>query len=332
MLNQFLPSVINSGKKSKTKMDSNLLNSLVNTISDGYHNVVYHCYAHAVDVAQMMYTMLTKYCTELKDKHKFYLILACLCHDLGHFGFGSGVLNSERFKSCSFSKQYGRNIAEDTKRTVIECFHVEKAIQILETHEFFKQEGLIEAIVPELRIWLSDLILATDLANQKYFLNCLSDPNGIRKEMSIKGIEAPSGLALLLIKLSDMGSVFRPFVCGSHWTTLVMEEGEACSIVKEFYEKNNETEIGDEKSLLASIITATPAARQHIREKTEKQLEERMRNFASGLVKPMVVAMQDIKPDLFKFLDKALNEATTPGEFELDLQFQLKAQIKAKKV
>ena len=70
--------------------------NLVQEIATGYHDLVYHNFSHAVDVAHLMDFMVSdKSMTVIGDKHKFYLILTALVHDLGHFGFTNKFLNSD---------------------------------------------------------------------------------------------------------------------------------------------------------------------------------------------------------------------------------------------
>jgi len=57
-------------------------------------NMPYHCYQHACDVLHTAYRlmMLTSSNSWLRDHEQYALLVAALCHDLGHFGFTNQFL------------------------------------------------------------------------------------------------------------------------------------------------------------------------------------------------------------------------------------------------
>jgi len=59
-----------------------------------YNDKPYHCYQHACDVVHTMYRLLTLTSanTWLQDHEQYALLVAALCHDLGHFGLTNQFL------------------------------------------------------------------------------------------------------------------------------------------------------------------------------------------------------------------------------------------------
>lgn len=75
-------------------LEENKLASFLDKIQNGYHHEVeYHNDLHGVDVMQMSYRMLTKgglmNTLKLNKLDALSLIIASVCHDLGHDGFNN---------------------------------------------------------------------------------------------------------------------------------------------------------------------------------------------------------------------------------------------------
>lgn len=284
------------------------LSNLVEQIQLGYKDVVYHNFAHAVDVTHMMYLFITKSAVQdLSDKEKFYLLLTCLCHDLGHFGVGNGKLHGD-LNACRFSTTYRRCVQGDScKPSYMEFYHIEKALEIVESNSFFSALQIEGDVIRTLRVWLQDIILATDLANQPFFLELVSKrskPSVVKESSESETILRPPAITLLLIKLADVGNVFRDFEIAKRWTKLVMQEGAQVEMAFNAIsspEKNYSIEDQDEHTLLQAIISSNPSI-----DLSDEIVEPRMQNFAENFVVPMMLVLRDVNEQLFIYLCKAL--------------------------
>lgn len=294
------------------------LHSLVDTIEQGYEQVIYHNFMHAVDVTHMMYVFVDQFFDhnmngghKIGEREKFYLLLACLCHDLGHFGYGNGVLY-RNLKACSFSKDYNRCINGDQcKPSVMEFCHLEKAIEVVETHQFFKNDKVAPHVVSTLKVWLVDLILATDIANQQFFLdivdkNKASDLIPVRSDL--KGIEKPPPMMLLFIKLADVSNVFRSFECAKRWTLYIMTEAEVATQVAKESEKEG---MGEDQH---SLLKAWQETKVEF-DKSAKTVEQRMQGFAERFVVPMLLSLKNVNLPLYNYLCKGLETSLNASNF-----------------
>lgn len=186
------------------------IKELLKSIQSAYKENPFHCWLHAVSVAQMMYLFISK-STLLKvltTQEKYALLIAALCHDLDHPGLSNGFQINSKSPLASLYN----NIS------VLENHHFAVAMKILKPKEasIFHEEdrqllyNLIRA-----------LILGTDMANhfplitdfEKYCGNYEWSNQSHRNQFLV-----------VLMKAADISNEARPFAVSKMWADALMKE------------------------------------------------------------------------------------------------------------
>ncbi|KAI8982150.1 hypothetical protein BDF20DRAFT_798844, partial [Mycotypha africana] len=139
---------------------SDFLDLLVD-IEKGYNDNPYHSFYHAVDVAMVLYNMLEEYnmSEHLTRFDVAMLILAGLCHDIGHPG------NNNHFEvSCQteLAKQYNN-------LSVLESHSARVALDLFDKHDLLRNVELnsrlygVSITKDEFKSNVVRMILATDM-------------------------------------------------------------------------------------------------------------------------------------------------------------------------
>eukprot|EP00735_Rhodelphis_limneticus_P014510 TRINITY_DN8546_c0_g1::TRINITY_DN8546_c0_g1_i1::g.8577::m.8577 TRINITY_DN8546_c0_g1::TRINITY_DN8546_c0_g1_i1::g.8577 ORF type:complete len:370 (+),score=41.20,sp/Q23917/PDE2_DICDI/30.36/3e-43,PDEase_I/PF00233.14/3.5e-55 TRINITY_DN8546_c0_g1_i1:135-1244(+) len=192
---------------------STLLNFL-STMSMHYYDVPYHNFTHAVDVLQFAASLATRPEARhvLSDLDIFCLLVACVGHDAEH----EGVTND--FLVCTKSQ---RAVIYES-RAINESHHAATTLHvILNSSGCNVFEGLSEAECESALATIRDLILCTDMASHKDFVQELVH-HGDYLDPSSKYDRTL--LMRAIIKCSDIGNLARPVSIATEWGQLVKEE------------------------------------------------------------------------------------------------------------
>lgn len=185
-------------------------------IRDNYKKVPYHNWRHAVDVMQFVaFEILVSGCNTVLSKFEIFAILvACLCHDVGHDGFTNAFNEkAETPLGLLFKNQ-----------SVMETHHCSVSIGILSKEECNIFSKLSPPEYKNMWILIIRLILATDMA--KHF-DIIKDVNQRvdNGEFDLQKNENDRYSFLeILIKCGDVSNVSRPFELANKWCDVLCEE------------------------------------------------------------------------------------------------------------
>lgn len=203
------------GVLAKFKVRSELFFRFLYKLKNHYNNPPYHNWIHALDVLQYVAFELknTKSHNHLADHELFAVLVAALCHDVGHQGFNNPYnINVQTPIGILF---------KDT--SVMETFHCAMAIRILQeddTNIFF---SLSDSELTAVWRWIIHLILATDMA--KHF-KLIKEANETLEQRSYDFSTETDRLTAmeLLVKVADISNVSRPFPIADEWCDVLSDE------------------------------------------------------------------------------------------------------------
>jgi hypothetical protein len=180
-----------------------LIYNLVCDIKNVYEPNPYHSFRHAVDVAQAMYSLLTTILiTVFQPREVFYLLLACLLHDVKHNGSTNAAL---RARNDPIIIRYGS----------LEQYHVAVASEVMKNHQIVLEE-ILGLTKPADKIWFMEeikrLILSTDPDRHD------ADVNEMQRNSSRAHQQST------LIRLCDISNVIRPFNEAKAWVDRLILE------------------------------------------------------------------------------------------------------------
>ncbi|CEP17410.1 hypothetical protein [Parasitella parasitica] len=203
---------------------SQLLDFLID-VADKYTEAPYHTFYHAVDIVTILYYIChdlnaDMYLTELD---KSILLVAALCHDIGHPGFtNSFQINTK----TELAQKYG-------KMSTLEAYSVHLTVQLLDKHN--------TAHCHVIRDTIKDLILSTDMAyhselvDQAKHLSSVTARNHVnnkRKHSTSAALTPPAhldredrtSLCRILLHAADISNMARPWVISKQWSDLIIQE------------------------------------------------------------------------------------------------------------
>jgi hypothetical protein len=193
------------------------LRTFVEGIGDLYHENPYHNFHHAVDVTNTAAWMATRPVIRrlLTDNQRFWLLIAALAHDADHRGRNN---QWEVYTSSELAKRY-HNLS------VLERHALDLTLRVMERPECQFHATMAPRDVAEGRALLEDMILATDFAMHREFLNVLVAQLG-------SGDGAPEPItpefqrtiAKAVIKAADIANTTREYTQARLWGRKVMEE------------------------------------------------------------------------------------------------------------
>ncbi|KAI8646063.1 hypothetical protein BD408DRAFT_380894 [Parasitella parasitica] len=185
---------------------SQLLDFLID-VADKYTEAPYHTFYHAVDIVTILYYICHDLDADmyLTDLDKSILLVAALCHDIGHPGFtNSFQINTK----TELAEKYG-------KMSTLEAYSVHLTVQLLNKHN--------TAHCHVIRDTIKDLILSTDmayhseLAEQAKHLSTLTSPAHLSREER-------TSLCRILLHAADISNMARPWVISKQWSDLIIQE------------------------------------------------------------------------------------------------------------
>jgi len=193
----------------------------VQEVSYRYHDNPFHSFRHAVDV-----TICTSFLTRaVQRQHErsfrnanlvVALIVAAMFHDTDH----PGVMNSYLVKTRHpLALLYN-------EQSVLENHHVSTALALLEQPELNFMGGLPLEEQREMRGWMIDLVLATDVtthvASLKEFVGAMSEHG--TSGTGAGGTLPDTMVMKMVIKASDISNPARSLPIFEEWMRGIMQE------------------------------------------------------------------------------------------------------------
>lgn len=194
-----------------------VLERFIGAVRQLYKPVPYHNWIHAVDTAQAAFCFLVQFggFTKLSRLDWLALLVASLCHDLGH----PGVNNAHMvFTQSELALLYN-------DRSVLENFHAASLFQLLRRDDVNIFASLTRQQLRDVRKSITDCILSTDMADHYEYVTRL----GVKADL--ENLQWSSDVAndrLLLmkcvVKMADISNVARPWDVSVEWARRLSEE------------------------------------------------------------------------------------------------------------
>lgn len=199
-------------------IQSDVLQRFLVVIKQMYKPNPYHNWVHAVDVTQATFCFLIQFegLTKLTCLDRLALLVASLCHDLGH----PGVTNSHLISTQSdLALLYN-------DQSVLENFHASCLFQLLHEHKDLNIfASLTKEQYKEVRKSITDCILATDMANHYEYVTKLGmKTDSGHTEWDCNSPDQRLLLMKCIIKLADISNVARSWNVSVEWSRRISEE------------------------------------------------------------------------------------------------------------
>ena len=184
-------------------------------LRDSYNEPPYHNWIHAIDVLQYI-SYQVRITNSQQILTKFELLAVCvaaLCHDAGHQGFNNQFnVNAQTPLGILFKDQ-----------SVMETFHCTVAIRILSQPDTNLFHSLNNEQLITIWKWIIHLILATDMAKHFKLIKQGNDAldAGV---INLKEEQYRLMVMELIMKVSDISNVSRPFKLADIWCDVLSEE------------------------------------------------------------------------------------------------------------
>lgn len=197
-------------------------------VATKYTNTAYHSFRHGVDVMQMMFLLTTRYLEASEIYYvdsPFCMLVAALCHDIGHFGVNNeGLRRSREMQVQTFGE-----------KSPLEQYHLALAKTVVQTSKLFTPKYLKEGVETKVLDVMSELILWTDMERHSEFMkefNSLRSSQRVRKSVRNRRFSylrpekqlLPSMFMAATIKVCDLANVFRTFEDTREWANLLNME------------------------------------------------------------------------------------------------------------
>lgn len=207
-------------------VESATLRRLIGRVGRRYHENPYHNFHHAADTVNTMAWMVTRPMLQraLPREHRFALMLAALVHDVEHPGTNN-----------AWEVQMGSELARRYDNTaVLEHYSLDVTLALLEEPQYNVLAGFEPDCTRELKRLLRELVLATDFAWHRDFLdqyNRLIEQKGLDLEDS----EVREWVCRALIKGADIANTTKPYSQAALWGRRVMLEFWAQGVFEKQY-------------------------------------------------------------------------------------------------
>jgi DNA-binding response OmpR family regulator len=192
-----------------------VLEKFLVAVKQGHKRNPFHNWRHAFDVAQATFVFLVRFCGSqmlFTPVEQFALLVAALCHDIGHPG-----------NSNDFLVKTGSEIAMlYNNRSILENYHSFLLFLLLSSRsELNVLAGFSKDDISAIQKIITDCILSTDPALHVLYVRNLSDVN-------VQMISLPEQRLLVMqciIKMADMSNVARNWDnCSYRWGCFVSQE------------------------------------------------------------------------------------------------------------
>lgn len=238
------------------------LRNFLTAVESGYNKNYYHNSFHAADVASSTVFLIINglgFCGKVSDIDIFGLVVAALCHDIGHPGLNNSFLIARQDELAMLYND----------KSVLENMHAYRTFQILKTKSCNIHSKLSQTDVKIFRKIVIESIIATDLS--LHFTKIKQLREGLDDNKTLED-EAFKNIALqMTLKCADLGHGAKYVEIHKKWTEL---------ITKEFFKQ------GDTERELGMTVNS-----MFDREKVN--ISESQKGFITFLVKPLFDAYEE---------------------------------------
>tara|TARA_R110002167_G_scaffold274700_1_gene480775 strand:- start:57 stop:1094 length:1038 start_codon:yes stop_codon:yes gene_type:complete len=188
-----------------TKLTKEMISEFSHRVRDHYFQNPFHSWIHALDVTEMVFQTLMSGAREyLEPIQQLGLLLAAICHDLGHPG-----------KSNQYLIKHSKAIAiQYNDVSVLENFHACEGWKLVQEYMLDKvgdNEGMLRKVFVK-------SILATDLG--VHFALLEEWNKEIEEEKEVDEIL----MCRMLLHMADLGNVLRDFPIAVVWSEKIYQE------------------------------------------------------------------------------------------------------------
>ncbi len=187
-------------------LDPLAINALNEAIEKKYVSLPYHNFRHALDVTQFVYELLQKkeVSNILDSWQQFFLILAALCHDIGHNGKDNEYQVAHK---TSIFQKYGKD-------SPMEKYHVDVTLDILRQFDKELFYDLSEDLFENFLQILSEWILSTDISKHNDWMKKIKEANQLD----------PLLTGVMILKAADLCQFIRSNEAKTIWEERICEE------------------------------------------------------------------------------------------------------------
>eukprot|EP01116_Phalansterium_solitarium_P013432 TRINITY_DN30795_c0_g1_i1.p1 TRINITY_DN30795_c0_g1~~TRINITY_DN30795_c0_g1_i1.p1 ORF type:complete len:1211 (+),score=461.31 TRINITY_DN30795_c0_g1_i1:111-3743(+) len=215
MIAHYVDMLENLGLIKYFSVPRNNLIRFLRQVSTVYRKNPYHTFIHAFDVAQMCYKIVhnTKAKELLSELDLFSLMVAAICHDLDHPGTNNNFLIND---SAPLAMIYN-------DQSPLENHHASRAFYITASAETNVFGGMTGTTYTAARRSIISAILNTDMNNHFDLLNKFN-AHMATHSFADRSPESRQLLINMILHLSDISNVCRPFDLSKKWSDLVIAE------------------------------------------------------------------------------------------------------------
>ncbi|KAI8980457.1 hypothetical protein BDB01DRAFT_851745 [Pilobolus umbonatus] len=185
---------------------SQLLDFLID-VSNEYTEAPYHTFYHAADIVTILYYLCqdNSVNSHLCKKDRSLLMVAALCHDMGHPGFTNSFQINTR---TELGLRY-------QGKSILESYSVDLTIQLLKKNHMKVPVHVLEDLI----LW-TDMAYHSDLEQQA--IKLASTWNTVNNDTILK--EERNCLCRILLHAADISNMARPWLISKQWSDLIVQE------------------------------------------------------------------------------------------------------------
>ena len=191
-------------------LDEQKLESFLCEVEANYFENPYHCFRHAFDVTQTLFVVLGEIqatSESFTQLEVISMLIAALCHDLGHVGKTNKFLVETSHKYALLYND----------KAVLEQYHCSKAFEILLKPQNNILVTLDKATYRECRRMIIECILGTDMAEHFPLMGKLEATSVAEK--------LPQELLMkTLVHFADISNVAKEWQLAYKWSMLISQE------------------------------------------------------------------------------------------------------------
>ncbi|ETV92671.1 hypothetical protein H310_13112 [Aphanomyces invadans] len=194
--------------------------NFVETVRRGYHDNPYHSWWHAADVFQHVFALLnrTTLLTMLQPNIVFAMLVAGLCHDIGHPGTDNAY---EIATGSALAIQYN-------DMSVLEQHHACETFRILQRPSCNILLGMSKPAHQTMRKLVIDGILQTDMKCHFDLVHDLEDAVARRQKgagiFDLSNVSHVKWLTGAILHASDIGAQTYPVAIAGQWSQRLVDE------------------------------------------------------------------------------------------------------------
>jgi len=197
-------------------IDTHLLNRFLTVVEEGYQKEnFYHNSIHAADVAASIVFLIREGLAvngKILDIDVFSLVVAALCHDIGHPGVNNGFLVATQDPlAIKYNDQ-----------SILENMHANKTFQILSNLSTNIVKGLSKPDYQRFRKIVVLAILATDL--QVHFDKLAEFKTQVANKLTLSDDKFKLMSLQICLKCADIGHGAKTLELHKKWTNLITKE------------------------------------------------------------------------------------------------------------